>query len=92
MAQISMTDPELARVTVGVDTHEDVHVARAKDSLGRSLGEIKVPASVSLTCSCVRDGIAVWRLELKKPQGPERRHPIGVSPVEDPLTRDRRTP
>jgi transposase len=30
---------------VGVDTHKDLHVARAKDELGRALGEITIPAS-----------------------------------------------
>lgn len=44
MAQISMTELEEVRVTVGVDTHKDLHVARPKDQLGRSLGEITVPA------------------------------------------------
>lgn len=33
---------EPARVTVGVDTHKDTHVAVAKDHLGRHLGEIAV--------------------------------------------------
>jgi transposase len=28
-----------------VDTHKDLHVARAKDELGRGLGEITIPAS-----------------------------------------------
>ena len=35
------------RVTVGVDTHKDVHVARAKDELGRSLGEKHVSATAA---------------------------------------------
>lgn len=30
---------------MGVDTHKDLHVARAKDELGRGLGEITIPAS-----------------------------------------------
>jgi hypothetical protein len=29
-------------VTVGVDTHKDTHVARAKDHLGRRLGPAKI--------------------------------------------------
>jgi len=45
MAQISMTEPESGRVTVGVDTHKDLHVARTKDELGRRLGQITVAAS-----------------------------------------------
>jgi transposase len=31
------------RVTIGVDTHEDVHVAVALDQLGRWLGELSIP-------------------------------------------------
>ena len=46
MAAISMAELEPVRVTVGVDTHKDLHVARAKDQLGRRLGEVTVPASV----------------------------------------------
>lgn len=44
MAAISMTEMQSVRVTVGVDTHKDSHVARAKDQLGRGLGQITVPA------------------------------------------------
>jgi transposase len=33
------------RVTVGVDTHEDVHVGVALDQLGRWLGEIAIPTT-----------------------------------------------
>lgn len=36
---------EEVRVTVGVDTHEDVHVAVAVDQLGRWLGEISIPTT-----------------------------------------------
>ncbi len=32
-------------VIVGVDTHKDVHVAVAKDELGRSIGGISIPAT-----------------------------------------------
>jgi transposase len=32
----------VVHVTVGVDTHKDTHVARAKDHLGRPLGEARV--------------------------------------------------
>jgi transposase len=41
---IAQTGP---RVTVGVDTHKDVHVAKAKDELGRPLGEKSVPATAT---------------------------------------------
>lgn len=36
---------EPARVSVGVDTHEEVHVAVALDQLGRRLGEQHIPAN-----------------------------------------------
>jgi transposase len=38
----TMTQAVPARVTVGVDTHADVHVAVATDSLGRPLDAISV--------------------------------------------------
>ncbi len=47
MAKPSMAHPGPSRVIVGVDTHKDLHVARAKDELGRGLGEMTVPASIS---------------------------------------------
>ena len=37
-----MTQDPVLRVTVGVDTHKDTHVARAKDHLGRRLGPAKI--------------------------------------------------
>ena len=41
-----MTVPqEVIHVTLGVDTHVDVHVAVALDHLGRRLGELQVPAT-----------------------------------------------
>jgi transposase len=45
MANESMAQGGGRRVIVGVDTHKDVHVARAKDELGRALGELSIPAS-----------------------------------------------
>jgi transposase len=44
MAAINMTELQQVRVTVGVDTHKDSHVAPAKDQPGRGLGQIGVPA------------------------------------------------
>ena len=44
-----------AGVVVGVDTHKDVHVAHAKDVLGRSLGTISVP-----TTSAGFDDMLTW--------------------------------
>ena len=40
-----MTQPAPARITVGVDTHAEVHVAVAKDSFGRRLGAASVPTT-----------------------------------------------
>jgi hypothetical protein len=37
-----MTQPAPARITVGVDTHAEVHVAVANDSFGRRLDTISV--------------------------------------------------
>ncbi|MHB8619211.1 MAG: IS110 family RNA-guided transposase [Chloroflexota bacterium] len=37
-----MTHDDVLRVTVGVDTHKETHVARAKDHLGRRLGDAKI--------------------------------------------------
>ena len=41
----TMTQPASARITVGVDTHAEVHVAVAKDSFGRRLDAISVPTT-----------------------------------------------
>jgi transposase len=40
-----MTQPVPARITVGVDTHAEVHVAVANDSFGRRLDAISVPTT-----------------------------------------------
>jgi transposase len=40
---IAYADP--TRVTVGVDTHGDVHVAHAKDQLGRRLDTVSIPTT-----------------------------------------------
>jgi transposase len=45
MAAQSMAQRGSARVIVGVDTHKDVHVASAKDELGRALGQMTITAS-----------------------------------------------
>ena len=43
MPTIAQLEP--VRVTVGVDTHKDAHVAVAKDHLGRHLGENSIPTT-----------------------------------------------
>lgn len=45
MAEGTLAQSEPRRVTVGVDTHRDTHVARAKDQLGRRLGESMIPTT-----------------------------------------------
>lgn len=45
MATTRIARREPTRVTVGVDTHSDAHVARAKDQLGRLLGERTIPTT-----------------------------------------------
>jgi transposase len=40
-----MTQPAPARITIGVDTHAEVHVAVAKDSFGRRLDATSVPTT-----------------------------------------------
>lgn len=35
------------RVTLGVDTHEQTHVAVALDHLGRRLGELSIPTNAA---------------------------------------------
>jgi transposase len=44
-AIITIAHPEPTRVTIGVDTHLDVHVAHAKDALGRPLATTSVPTT-----------------------------------------------
>jgi hypothetical protein len=45
MAMTTMTENE-RRVTGGVDTHKDTHVAAALDEVGRVLGTESFPATV----------------------------------------------
>ena len=40
-----MAHPAPPRVTIGVDTHLDVHVAHAKDQLGRRLDTVSIPTT-----------------------------------------------
>ena len=46
MAVLTMTELEV-RVTGGVDTHKDTHVAAALDQLGRVLGTEAFPATAA---------------------------------------------
>ena len=40
-------DPVVTTVTIGVDTHKDLHVAVALDALGRRLAELATPATAA---------------------------------------------
>jgi transposase len=42
---ITIAHAQPTRVTVGVDTHGDVHVAHAKDQLGRRLDTVSIPTT-----------------------------------------------
>src|SRR6266540_6280990 len=45
MANTTMAHTTLPRVTIGVDTHKDLHVAAARDQLGRRLATTMAPAT-----------------------------------------------
>jgi transposase len=45
MAITTIAHAQPTRVTVGVDTHGDVHVAHAKDQLGRCLDTVSIPTT-----------------------------------------------
>ena len=79
MAHASMTRPERTRVVVGVDTHKDIHVARAKDSLGRLLGERTVPARSGARESCLRGLGATGR---SWPSGSRGRAPMAPASLD----------
>jgi len=59
MAASSMAHRRASGVVVGVDTHKDLHVARAKDEVGRGLGELTIPASAK-GYRALLPGPAVW--------------------------------
>jgi hypothetical protein len=41
---------DAAGITVGVDTHKDIHVAVALDGLGRRLGTLSIPTTPAGSC------------------------------------------
>jgi transposase len=68
MAITTMAHPTPPRVTVGVDTHKDTHVAAARDQLGRRLGTTQVPASSAgyaqlLAWAHALGEVAAWGVE-----------------------------
>jgi len=69
-----MAHPGSTRVIVGVDTHKDLHVARAKDELGRGLGEMRIPASL--------EGYGLWGAKTPiRPPAARRGRPATVASV-----------
>jgi len=59
---------QLVRVTVGVDTHRDIHVASARDQLGRRVGTTLIPTTPAgyqqlLAWACQLGGIAAFGIE-----------------------------
>jgi transposase len=68
MAITTMAHPTPPRVTVGVDTHKDTHVAAVRDQLGRRLGTTQVPASSAgyaqlLSWAHALGEVAAWGVE-----------------------------
>ena len=59
MAETRIAHDDEVRVTVGVDTHKDTHVARAKDQLGRRLAERAIP-----TTPAGYAGLLAWAKDL----------------------------
>ena len=55
----TIAHPELTRVTIGVDTHLDVHVVHAKDGLGRRLATTSVQRPRTATEGCSA-GARAW--------------------------------
>ena len=45
MAVSTIAHDEQLRVSIGVDTHLDTHVAVAKDGRGRTIGRTDIPAT-----------------------------------------------
>ena len=41
----SMAHTRTSRITVGIDTHLDLHVAHANDQLGRHIDTVQVPTT-----------------------------------------------
>ena len=59
----TLAQQELTRVTVGVDTHKDVHVAVALDHFGRRLGSITVDTTAAGLRKLLRWGDELGELE-----------------------------
>ncbi|MFL6272697.1 MAG: transposase [Actinomycetes bacterium] len=58
----SMAHPDAPQLTIGVDTHLEVHVAHANDQLGRPVATIQIP-----TTPAGYQQLLVWAHELGEP-------------------------
>jgi transposase len=58
----SMAHPDAPQLTIGVDTHLEVHVAHANDQLGRPLAAIQIP-----TTPAGYQQLLAWAHELGEP-------------------------
>lgn len=80
MATVPHEDP---RVTIGVDTHEDVHVAVALDQLGRRLGQLPVstdPAGLSRLIDWASEFGVIDRIGVEALAARERGWRAGCAP------------
>ena len=58
----SMAHPVASQLTIGVDTHLEVHVAHANDQLGRPVATIQIP-----TTPAGYQQLLAWAQELGEP-------------------------
>jgi hypothetical protein len=58
----SMAQPDAPQLTIGVDTHLDLHVAHANDQLGRPVAIIQIP-----TTPAGYQQLLAWAHELGEP-------------------------
>src|SRR4030095_10582255 len=61
-AMTSIPHPDGPQLTIGVDTHLEVHVAHANDQLGRPLATIQIP-----TTPAGYQQLLAWAQELGEP-------------------------
>jgi transposase len=76
MATTTMAHPQPPRITVGVDTHKDLHVAAARDQLGRRLGTTMAPAT-----SAGYATLLVWAQALGDVQAWAWKAPAATAPA-----------
>ena len=71
----SLAGASAPRITVGVDTHLDVHVAHASDQLGRRMDTLSIPT----TPTGYQDRLA-WARRLGQPVAWAWRAPAPTAP------------